>query len=216
MTASQTTVAQAIHALSFDKRNSAYEHGGKYSHNSTELLEIVRAAAVTIGENPSYEEYTEYMDEWKAGYINDNPEHTANAADQAWKRFAAQLEGQYGLTKPKSTSAAAEKKAAEREAKAEKLAAKYETHTTEELTESLRRAYELQAKNPTKKLATLKELEQVVKARTREADKAHAEELKELRAQVREAVGKCDDIEQLTAALDCLSGGFEINYDLGA
>ena len=217
MNATQTPVAAAaaIHALSFERRNQAYEQGARTSRNKLDRYEIAKAAALTLGENPSYEEWVDYSDEWKAGYMNENPEHTTNAADKAWKDFVDNSLSIFGLTKPKSTNAVAEKKAAEREAKAEKLAAKYESHTTEQLTDSLRKAYELQAKNPTKKLATLKELEQVVKARTREADKAHAEELKELRAQVREAVSKCDDIEQLTAALDCLSGGFEINYDLG-
>ena len=32
--------------------------------------------------------------------------------------------------------------------------------------------------------------------------------------QVREAARKCTDLEQLEAALDCLSGGFEINYSI--
>ena len=60
----------------------------------------------------------------------------------------------------------------------------------------------------------LKELETVVKAKTSEENKAHGEELKALRAQVREAASKCIDLEQLEAALDCLSGGFEINYSI--
>lgn len=207
----QTTVAQAIHALSFDKRNSAYEQGGRYSHNSTELLEIVQSAAKTIGENPSYEEWTEYADEWKAGYINDNPANTGNAADQAWKRFSAQLEGQYGLTKPKSTSAAAEKKAAEREAKAEKLASKYADHSTEKLTEQLRQAYELQAKNPTRKLATLKELEQVVKARTRDEDAERREALKAARTKLATLAKACEDLDLLETACDILdTASFEV------
>jgi hypothetical protein len=212
MTANQATVASAaIHALTFDQRNSAYEQGGKYSHNSTELLEIVRSAAKTIGDNPTFEEWTEYADEWKAGYLNDNPDHTGNAADQAWKRFSDQLNAQYGLTKPKSTSASAEKKAAEREAKAEKLAEKYADHSTEQLTDSLRKAYELQAKNPTKKLATLKELEQVVKARTRHEDTEKREALKTARARLADLAKACDDIDLLETACDLLdTASFEV------
>ena len=48
----------------------------------------------------------------------------------------------------------------------------------------------------------------------RSENKAHGEQLKELRSQVREAASKCTDLEQLEAALDCLSGGFEINYSI--
>ena len=52
------------------------------------------------------------------------------------------------------------------------------------------------------------------RSKTSEENKAHGEQLKELRSQVREAAAKCTDLEQLEAALDCLSGGFEINYSI--
>jgi hypothetical protein len=35
-----------------------------------------------------------------------------------------------------------------------------------------------------------------------------------MRQQVKDAATKCIDLEQLEAALDCLSGGFEINYSI--
>jgi hypothetical protein len=60
----------------------------------------------------------------------------------------------------------------------------------------------------------LKELETVLKAKTSEENKAFGEELKALRAETREAVNKCTDLEQLQAALDVLSGGFDINYEV--
>jgi coenzyme F420-reducing hydrogenase alpha subunit len=215
MTANQTTIASAaIHALTFDQRNSAYEQGGRYSHTSAALDEIITSAAKTIGEKPTFEQWTEYADEWKAGYINDNADNTANAADQAWGRFAKRLDERFGLTKPKSTSASAEKKAAEREAKAEKLAAKYADHSTEQLTDNLRKAYELQAKNPTKKLATLKELEQVVKARTREEDTEKREALKTARARLADLAKACDDLDLLETASDILdTASFDVTIE---
>ena len=72
------------------------------------------------------------------------------------------------------------------------------------MTDSLRKAYELQAKNPTKKLATLKELEQVVKARTREEDTEKREALKTARARLADLAKACDDLELLETASDIL------------
>ena len=79
-----------------------------------------------------------------------------------------------------------------------------------------RSVYTQLAKNPTNKdlKKAQKEVETVLKAKTSEENKAHGEQLKELRSQVREAAAKCTDLEQLEAALDCLSGGFEINYSI--
>lgn len=218
MTANQTPVAEAVHALSFDKRNAAYEQGARSSRNKLESIEIATAAAQTIGAAPSYEEWTEYMDEWKAGYIHDNPANTANAADAAWGRFAKTLDELFGLTKPKSTSAAAEKKAAERAAATEKLLEKHKDATAHDLRSQLEKVYLAMAKNPTNKdlRKAEKEISAVLKAKTSEENKAHGEQLKAMRQQVREAASKCTDLEQLEAALDCLSGGFDINYDLGA
>jgi flagellar biosynthesis GTPase FlhF len=213
----KTTVAEAVHALSFEQRNAAYTQGSSYSRNRLEFDGIVKAAAVTLGDNPSFEQWVEYSDEFKAGYIHDNPDNTGNAADAAWTRFAKQLDEKYGLTKPKSTSAAAEKKAAERAAKTEQLLEKHKDATAHDLRSQLEKVYMAMAKNPTNKelRKTQKELDAVLKAKTSEENKAHGEQLKALRSQVREAAGKCTDIEQLEAALDCLSGGFDINYDLG-
>jgi hypothetical protein len=214
MTANQTPVAAAIHALSFDQRNAAYEQGSSYSRNRVEFEGIVKAAAVTLGNSPSFEQWVEYSDEFKAGYIHDNPDNTGNAADAAWGRFANQLDEKYGLTKPKSTSAAAEKKAAERAAKTEKLLEKHKDTTAHELRSQLEKVYMAMAKNPTNAQLRKdeKEISAVLKAKTSEENKAHGEELKALRSQVKEAAAKCIDLEQLEAALDCLSGGFEINY----
>jgi hypothetical protein len=218
MTTNQAPAAEAIHALSFEKRNEAYEQGTRSSRNKAEALTIATAAAKTIGENPSFEEWTEYADEWKAGYIHDNADNTGNAADAAWGRFAKTLDELFGLSKPKSTSAAAEKKAAERAAAAEKLLEKHKDATAHDLRSQLEKVYMAMAKNPTNKelRKTEKEISAVLKAKTSEENKAHGEQLKAMRQQVREAASKCIDLEQLEAALDCLSGGFEINYDLGA
>lgn len=216
MNTQPVVAAQPVHALTFDQRNAAYAQGSSYSRNRVEFEGIVKAAAQTLGENPTFEQWVEYSDEFKAGYIHDNPEHTANAADAAWGRFAKQLDEKYGLTKPKSTSKAAEKKASEREAKTAALMEKHKDATAHDLRSQLEKVYTNLAKNPTNKdlKKAQKEIETVLKAKTSEENKAHGEELKALRSQVREAASKCIDLEQLSAALDCLSGGFEINYSI--
>ena len=216
MNANLTQVATAIHALSFEQRNQAYEHGGSFSRNRAEMLGIATNAAKTLGTNPSFDQWTEYSVQWKDGYIHDNAENTANAADAAWSRFAKTLDELFGLTKPKSTSKAAEKKASEREAKTAQLLEKHKDATAHDLRAQLEKVYTQLAKNPTNKdlKKAQKEVETVLKAKTSEENKAHGEELKALRAQVREAASKCIDLEQLEAALDCLSGGFEINYSI--
>ena len=151
MNANLTQVATAIHALSFDQRNQAYEQGGRYSRSSFELDALVTSAAKTLGEKPTFAQWTEYSDEFKAGYINDNPDNTANAADQAWARFTKNLDSKFGLTKPKSTSAAAEKKRGEREKANETLLAKYEETPVIELRDQLGKTYEAMAKHPENK-----------------------------------------------------------------
>ena len=148
---------------------------------------------------------------WVDGYVTAKPQAKGNSADQAFARFARRLNDTYGISAPKAQTEAAVKKAAEREAKAEKLAGKYADHSTEQLTDQLRKAYELQAKNPMKKLATLKELEQVVKARTKTQEAEQRDAMKAARARLFELAKACADIERIEAACDVLD---ELNYEI--
>ena len=56
------------------------------------------------------------------------------------------------------------------------------------------------------------ELDKVLKLRTSEENKAHGETLKQLRSQVREAAGKCTDIEKLEAVLELLDVDTDMSY----
>ena len=58
------------------------------------------------------------------------------------------------------------------------------------------------------------DLKKVLKVKQSEENKAHGEQLKVMRQQVTEAARKCTDLDKLTAALDCLSGDFEIDYSV--
>jgi hypothetical protein len=103
------------------------------------------------------------------------------------------------------------KKANERAKKAEELAKKYECIPTPQITENLKQAYELQAKNPTKKLATLKELENILKARTKLEESETKDELKTARTRLLELAKACKDLERIESACDILD---ELNYDI--
>ena len=214
-----TPVAEVVHALTFDQRTQAYEHGGRASRNRAEMLEIATACAQTLGSNPTYEQWTEYATQWKDGWIHDNPQHTAEASDTAWTRFTKTLDELFGLTKPKSTSASAEKKSNERAEKTAKLLEKHADTPAHTLQDQIASNYEKIAKaiaqgKPAKEKREngeivdlkkeLKELETVVKAKTSEENKAHGEELKALRTKVREMASKCTDIDRLETALEIL------------
>lgn len=224
-----TPVAQVVHALSHTNRANAYEQGARFARNRAELMAIATDSAETLGTNPSFEEWQEYSLQWKDGYIHNNPDNASNSADTAWARFAKTLDEFFGLTKPKSTSKVAEKKATEREQKKTQLLEKHAETPAHTLKEQIASNYEKIAKaiaqgktakevRPTGETVDLKkelkELETVLKAKTSEENKAHGEELKAKRAEAREAVGKCTDIEKLEAVIEILDEYTDISYTI--
>lgn len=212
----QTTVAGAIKALSFDRETQAYEQGSRFARNKLERVEVVTAAANTLGANPTYEEWEAYRVQWVDGHAHQNPDLTANASDKAWKEFAKLLDELYGMTKPKSQSAAAVKKSAEREKKNEELLEKYEDQSAWELRDQLAKNYKQLADKPDNKelKKVQKELEKAIRMKTTEENKALGEELKSARAEVKELVSKCTDIEKLQAILELLDENTDIEYTI--
>jgi hypothetical protein len=228
-------VAQPVHALNHTQRTQAYEQGGGFAKNRAELMEIATASAQTLGTNPSFDQWNEYSAQWKDGYMHNNPDNSANSADTAWARFTKTLDEFFGLTKPKSTSKVAEKKATEREAKKTALLEKHADTSAHTLKDQIASNYEKIAKavaqgKPAKEerqvegeighylivdlKKELKELETVLKAKTSEENKAHGEELKAKRAEAREAVGKCTDIEKLEAVIEILDEYTDLAYTI--
>ena len=212
----QTTVAGAIKALSFDRETQAYEQGSRFARNKLERMEVVNAAANTLGADPTYEEWEAYRIQWVDGHAHQNPDLTANASDKAWKEFAKLLDELYGMTKPKSQSAAAVKKSAEREKKNEELLEKYEDQSAWELRDQLAKNYKQLADKPDNKelKKVQKELEKAIRMKTTEENKALGEELKQHRAYVKELVSKCTDIEKLIAVSELLDENTDIEYTI--
>lgn len=209
----QTPVAQPItHALDFDRRNEAFEQGARCAELNRASLEILDAGARTLGTDPTFEEYSEYRAQWVDGYVHQNPNNTANAADQAWNRYAKQLSENFGIEKPKSKSAHAEKKAAERSKKTQGLLDRYADTSAADLRDQRRAALEAAAKGSEAAEKLAADLKKVLKIKTSEENKAHGEQLKALREKVTTAAKKCTDMDKLTAALDCLDDDSEINF----
>jgi hypothetical protein len=191
--------------------NQSTESGKLFANSEIEANRALELFARAIGTEPTYQQWIANRTDWVNGYVTAKQQAKGNSADQAFARFARKLDDSFGITAPKAQTEAATKKAAEREAKAEQLASKYADHTTQQLTDQLRKAYELQAKNPTRKLATLKELEQVVKARTKIEEADTRDELKAARARLFELAKACTDLERIEAATDVLDVA---NYEI--
>ena len=164
-----------------------------------------------LGTEPSYTNWIANRTDWINGYVTEKPQSKGASADQAFTRFARQLNEHFGIVAPKAQTQASIKKEKERAKKAEELAEKYKHIPTSQITENLKQAYELQAKNPTKKLATLKELEKILRARTNAEEAENRGELKQARARLSELAKACTDVERIQTACDILD---EANYDI--
>jgi len=199
------------HTVANPINSQSTEAGKLFANSEIDAGKALEIFARAIGTEPTYATWIANRTDWVNGYTTAKPQAKGNSADQAFARFARRLTDTYGINAPKAQTEAAQKKAAEREAKAEKLAGKYADHSTADLTDQLRKAYEMQAKNPTKKLATLKELEQVVKARTKVEQAETRDELKTARTRLFELAKACTELERIEAACDVLD---EANYEI--
>lgn len=204
-------VSEQISALSADQALTAKDCGFQYARNQLAVFENGRDYASMLGTDPTFDQWEAGRLQWVSGYVEANPANTGNAADKAWNRFAGLLDEFFGLVKPKATSAAAEKKRIEREKKQQELLAKHGDLTPTMIRAQMEAAYQTLAKNPTNKEAAkqVKELDKVLKVKQSAENKQHGEELKALRTEVKEAVGKCTDIGLLESVLAALTEAAE-------
>ena len=200
----KTIVAQAI-------PSQASQAGALFAKSEIDATQALEVFAQSIGTEPSYTAWISNRTDWINGYVLEKPQAKGNSADQAFTRFARRLNESFGIVAPKAQTEASIKKANERAKKAEELNKKFENIPTHQLTENLRQAYELQAKNPTKKLSTLKELETILKARTKAQESESREELKTARARLFALAKACTDVARIETACDVLD---EVNYEI--
>ena len=214
LVASENVIANAITEalpLSPEQSDQAFNCGSLASKlNFSTVENVSNFARNVLGTDPSFDQWEYSRKQWVAGYCNQNPQNTGEAADKAWHGFANQLKALFGMDKPKSTSIAAEKKAAEREKKAAELLAKHQDTSIGELNKQIELAYQPLDKQPSNKHAKKKvsELDKVIKVKQSAENKAHGEVLKELRADSIELVKKCIDpdiLESVIALLESAS-----------
>jgi hypothetical protein len=207
-------IADPIEALSFDQKNIAADCGKSFAKNKLERMEIARSYSRMLGTDPTYDQWEAGRIKWITGHAEENPDLTGNAHDAAWGEFASLLSALFGQTKPTSTNPVSVKKAEERANKIEALLEKHADKKAWDLRHELAETFKALAKNPenkeTKKLN--KELETVLKHVSSEENKAHGEQLKTLRAEVKEKAQKCTDIEKLEAVLEILDENTDIAY----
>lgn len=200
----KTLVAQAI-------PSQASQSGALFAKSEIDATQALEVFARSVGTDPTYTAWIANRTDWVNGYITEKPQAKGNSADQAFTRFARRLNESFGIVAPKAQTEASIKKANERAKKAEELNKKFENITTEQLASNLRQAYELQAKNPTKKLSTLKELERIYKVRTNQEQSGIKEELKTARTRLATLAKQCNDLELLNTACDLLD---QINFEV--
>lgn len=207
----KSIIAEQVSALTAEQSLTAKDCGFQFARNQLANLETAKEYASMIGTDPTFDQWEAGRLQWVSGYVEANPQNTGNAADKAWDRFTGLLNELFGLIKPKATSAAAEKKRAEREKKQKELLAKHGDLTPTMIRAQMEAAYQTLAKNPTNKEAMkqVKELDKVLKVKQSAENKEHGEELKTMRAAVKTEAGKCIDIDVLQQVLDILVDAIE-------
>ena len=199
-------VAEQVSALSADQAMTAKDCGFLFARNQLANIENAQSYAAMLGTDPTFDQWEAARLQWVTGYVEANPQNTGNAADKAWERFSSMLNELFGMVKPKSVSAGAEKKRAEREKKTAEVLAKHGDMTPTMIRAQMEAAYQTLAKNPTSKEAKkqVKELEQVLKVKQSAENKEQGEELRAARAAVKAEAGRSTSIEALDEALRIL------------
>lgn len=199
----KTVVAQAIDQV-VDQADQAGELFAKSEIDATQALELF---ARSIGTEPSFDTWTAKRMAFVNAYVRTKPTAKGNSADQAFARFARRLNESFGIIAPKATSEAAIAKREQRAKKEAELLAKHGDATPTLLKAQLQAAYKTLADQPTSAVAKAqtKELEKVLKIKTKDSEAEQREELKGLRDQLRNLAKDCTDSDKLQQAIDILA-----------
>ena len=199
----KTVVAQAIDQV-IDQADQAGELFAKSEIDATQALELFARA---VGTEPSYDTWLAKRLAFINAYVRTKPTAKGNSADQAFTRFTRRLTEAFGISAPKAQTEAAIAKRADRAKAQEKLLAKHSDATPTLLKAQLQAAYKTLGDNPTSAIAKAqtKELEKVLKIKTKDSDAQERQELKTLRDELREAMKNCADTDKLQQAIDILA-----------
>lgn len=199
----KTVVAQAIDQV-IDQADQAGELFAKSEIDVSQALELF---ARSVGTEPSFEVWTAKRVAFINAYVRTKPTAKGNSADQAFLRFVRRLTEAFGIAAPNSKTEAAIAKREQRAKAQEKLLAKHGDMTPTLLRSQLQAAYKTLGDNPTSVIAKAqtKELEKVLKIKTKDSDAQERQELKGLRDELRELAKTCDDSDKLQQAIDILA-----------
>lgn len=213
----ETKIAAAIQALTTEQQQTAFRCGERIAKNELETLEVASDYAAMLGTEPTFDQWENGRVKWIEGHVKANPKLTGNAHDAAWGMFASKLNMLFGLTKPSSKSAAAEKKAAERAAKQQALLEQHKAASPDALRQQLEKAHLALAKNPSNKAAEkqVRELKAVLKVKTAAESKAESETLAAIRKEINQAAKQCTHKQSLEAARDILTEAVDFEYSDG-
>ena len=216
----RNTVATSIDALTAEQHSMAKKAGADWARKDTLAVEILEGYARLLGTKCTRLQFETAQADWKEGWMSANPGKTTAAVDKAWQRFKNDLEDTFEIEiiKPESENPLSQQRKAEREAKKAELLAAFQSTSPDQVRQQIEQKYAALAKNPTNKdlKKAVKDLETVLKEKTSEQSKQRMEELKTLRAQVREAANKCTEESALEAALEILTGAADFDYMTGA
>ena len=208
-TAAMPDPVAATIQVSEQQHADAADIGSRYARTKFERADCARSYALILGIAPTYAQWEALRTDWVRGYMEEHPDNTGGTADAAWSDFAQLLKMNHGLEKPRagdSGSPAAAKKAAERDAKRKATLAAHAHRTTEQVKGDLAAAFQTLATDPLNKnaAAAVKNLQVVLKDRTKDEQAAERDEIASLRKQARGRIGRCDSIDALYAVLGTL------------
>ena len=191
----------------------ADQAGELFARSEIGASEALESHARALGTEPTYEHWNNCRIDWVNAYVRTKPQAKGNSADAAFKRFKTRLTEAYGIEAPKAQSEAATKKAAERAKKAAELEQRFANYSDADLTGMLRKAYEDQAKNPTKKSALLGEIERAVKQRIKTTEIGNRDALKATRERLFKLARECTDPIRIEAAADVLDPSYDVSVE---
>jgi hypothetical protein len=193
--------------LTSDQIEVACKVGAAEARTSLDRLESASQYAKALGTNPTFVQWEAMRAKWVEGYHTVKPDTSSNAGDKAFSTFARYLNELYGIDKPKSTSAAAQKKAEERKAELAKLEEKYQDQDLPQIMQQIEKQYEKLAKSPTDKHAEkkIKELKKIARVKASDEKAELAEEIKQLKEEIRSMLSAQRNVDVLREVHDCLS-----------
>ena len=143
--------------------------------------DVAKGIAQAFGEAPTFDEWEQGADEFKTAYTKDRGCTDATAANR-WSFVCKEMESQYGLSKPKKPTQAAQVKQAQRTEKAAKVDEILKTHTTmAEITKAM-------AANPTETKVYAEAAAKLAAQVQKSATEAAKERTKALKAAISEGV----------------------------